>query len=68
MTKFTNKTLELIASKMSLLISRPTHSQQWSFKIRRTAFQYYRKFGNLLFSRLCDCERVGRVEGIPMRF
>ena len=41
---------------------RPTLSQFLSFKIRLTAFPKFIKFADLLFARLFNCERVGRVD------
>ena len=43
--------------------ARPTFSQLWSFKIRRTKFQNDIQFYHLLISRLSNVELVGREIG-----
>ena len=44
----------------AITATRPTLSQYWSFKIRRTTFLKYMKFADLLIVRHLNCEKAGR--------
>ena len=50
-----------------MIVTRPNISQFWSLKIRRTTFQNYIKFANLLISKLKICEVFGQEVGIRLQ-